>query len=78
MIVALDLSLASRFLHKHATYLFSTDPDLTAAIASEAEELREILSRDYARWLPMAGLHAMIVQRVREGWAEKEGEYERV
>jgi len=26
----------------------------------------------------MASLHSLIVQRVREGWPEKEGEYERV
>jgi hypothetical protein len=44
----------------------------------EAETLRVALATDFAKWLPMASLHAIIVQRVREGWPEKEGEYERV
>jgi hypothetical protein len=79
MIAALDISLASRFLFKESDRLSKVGQTHGAAMASEeAELLRVTLARDYARWLPMAGLHALIVQRVREGWPEKEGEYERV
>ena len=46
--------------------------------ADEAECLRQALCGEYSKWLPMANLHGLIVQRVREGWAEKEGEYERI
>ena len=79
MIVSLDISLAARFLNKESTRLATTGQLHGSRMASEeAEILRVILARDYARWLPMATLQALIVQRVREGWAEKEGEYERV
>ncbi len=79
MIVALDLSLASRFLYKESDRLAKTGQSAAAGMASEeAEILRIALGGDYAKWLPMASLHSLIVQRVREGWPEKEGEYERV
>lgn len=79
MIVALNISLASRFLFKEADRLAATmQPQAAALAAEEAEGLRTVLGKDCARWLPMASLHALIVQRVREGWPEKEGEYERV
>ena len=77
--VTLDLSLASRFLYKESNRLAEAGQSHLACMASEeAEMLRVTLARDYARFLPMASLHALIVQRVREGWPEKEGEYERV
>ncbi|WWD17875.1 hypothetical protein CI109_102319 [Kwoniella shandongensis] len=79
MLVALDISLASRFLFKEANRLISVGQAQAATFASEeAEILRTILAGPLGKWLPMAGLHSMIVQRVREGWPEKEGEYERV
>ncbi len=79
MIVAMDLSLASRFLYKESDRLAKNGHTSGAAMASEeAEILRVALAKDYSKWLPMASLHSLIVQRVREGWPEKEGEYERV
>lgn len=79
MIVALTISLASRFLFKEADRFQNLGEYANAAMAAdEAETLRQALSGDYAKWLPMASLHGLIVQRVREGWAEKEGEYERI
>jgi hypothetical protein len=79
MIVAFDISIAARFLNKESQRLTAAGQLPAAGMASgEAEILRTILGRDYARYLPMAGLHSLIIQRVREGWPEKEGEYERV
>ena len=79
MIVALDISLASRFLYKESDRLNKTGHSAGAAMAEEeAEILRVVLARDFSKWLPMANLHSLIIQRVREGWPEKEGEYERV
>jgi len=78
MIVALDISLASRFLYKEAMRLSQGGQPQAAMAAEEAEILRQCLGRDYGRWLPMASLHSLIVQRVREGWPEKDGEYERL
>ena len=79
MIVALDLSLAARFLNKEAQRLATNGHGYASKMASdEAELLRLVLARDCAKYLPLAGLHDLIVQRVREGWPEKEGEYERV
>ena len=79
MIVALDLSLVSRFLFKESDRLAkSGQPALAVMASDEAEILRVTLATDYAKWLPMASLHSLIIQRVREGWPEKEGEYERV
>lgn len=79
MIVALTISLSSRFLFKESDRLQSLgDFQSSAMAAEEAETLRQALAGDYSKWLPMASLHGLIVQRVREGWAEKEGEYERI
>ncbi|RXK42505.1 hypothetical protein M231_00059 [Tremella mesenterica] len=79
MIVALDISLACRFLYKEADRLSSAGQVQAASMAiEEADVLRGCLAGEYAKWLPMAQLHSLIVQRVREGWPEKEGEYERV
>ena len=79
MIVALDMSLASRFLYKEAGRLTAAGQMPAAAMATEeAESLRLHLAGEYGKWLPMASLHSMIVQRVKDGWSEKEGEYERV
>lgn len=79
MVVALNLSLAARFLNKEAQRLASSGSAHVANMAAEeAEILRVCLARDYCKYLPMASLHAMIVQRVKEGWPEKEGEFERV
>jgi hypothetical protein len=79
MIVALDISLAARFLNKEAQRLAANGHLGGSKMASdEAELLRVALARDFAKFLPMAGLHDLIIQRVREGWPEKEGEYERV
>ncbi|ORY32325.1 hypothetical protein BCR39DRAFT_464647 [Naematelia encephala] len=79
MVVALDLSLASRFLFKESDRLSKSNQHQAATMAAEeAEILKNALSTDYCRWLPMASLHGLIVQRVREGWAEKEGEFERI
>ncbi|GFZ43535.1 hypothetical protein JCM24511_01255 [Saitozyma sp. JCM 24511] len=79
LVAALDISLASRFLFKESDRLAKAGQSQAAAMAGdEAETLRVALARDLAKWLPMASLHAIIVQRVREGWPEKEGEYERV
>lgn len=77
--VALSISLCSRFLFKESDRLQTIGQHHGATLAAdEAETLRQALTGDYARWLPMASLHGLIVQRVREGWAEKEGEYERI
>lgn len=79
MIVALDISLASRFLFKESDRLRSAKQLHGAHMAEQdAEFLRQVLVGDASRWLPMASLHGLIVQRVREGWSEKEGEWERV
>jgi hypothetical protein len=79
VVAALDISLASRFLYKESDRLAKAGQSQAAAMAGdEAETLRVALATDFAKWLPMASLHAIIVQRVREGWPEKEGEYERV
>ena len=79
MIVASNLSLASRFLFKESDRLAKSGQNKGSAMArEEAEVLRVTLERDHAKWLSMASLHSLIVQRVREGWPEKEGEYERV
>jgi hypothetical protein len=79
MIVAIDTSLVARFLNKEAGRLACIgQPDAARRAARDAEVLRVALERDFAPWMPMAGLHAMIVQRVKDGWSEKEGEYERV
>lgn len=77
--VAINLSLAARLLHKEADRLRSINQNRAANMAAdEAETLRLALAGEFARWMPMAGLHALIVGRVRDGMAEKEGEYERV
>ena len=79
MVVSLDLSLAARFLNKESQRLAANGQAAASRMASdEAELLRVALARDQAKHLPMAKLHALIVQRVKEGWPEKEGEYERV
>ncbi|KAK8865941.1 hypothetical protein IAR55_001090 [Kwoniella newhampshirensis] len=79
MLVALDLSFASRFLFKETNRLMSIGQTQAAGYASEeAEMLCGILRGPYTRWLHIASLHSLIIQRVREGWSEKEGEYERV
>jgi hypothetical protein len=79
MIVALNFSLAARFLNKESDRLKSTNQHQAAQLAAEeAEMLRKVLSDDYAKWMDMARMHGIIVQRVRDGWSEKEGEYERV
>lgn len=79
MVVAINLSLVARMLYREADRLQTLGQILGAKMASdEAEYLRSTLAGDYARWMPMAGLQALIVGRVREGLAEKEGEYERV
>ncbi|WVQ97444.1 hypothetical protein IAU59_004557 [Kwoniella sp. CBS 9459] len=79
MIVVLDLSLCSRFLHKEADRLRLGGQTQTAQLASqEAEILRSCLAGPFAKFMPMAQLHSLIVQRVQEGWPEKEGEYERI
>jgi hypothetical protein len=48
------------------------------AAEREAAILHNALNDKIGRWMPMARLHGMIVQRVREGLPEKDGEYERV
>jgi hypothetical protein len=79
MTVGLDLSLCSRFLFKESERLSLHGAIGPAADAcQEAESLRQVLQGEYSRWMPMAHLHGLIVQRVRKGWSEKEGEYERV
>jgi hypothetical protein len=69
MMVAWNFSLAARFLNKHADY---------AGTKEEGPSQIQAKLNDWGKFLPMAGLHSMIIQRVKEGWAEKEGEYERV
>lgn len=79
MIVALTISLSSRFLYKESDRLQAQGDFQSATLAAEeGEKLRMALAGEYSKWLPMASLHGLIVQRVREGWAEKEGEYERM
>ncbi|OCF41763.1 hypothetical protein I317_04369 [Kwoniella heveanensis CBS 569] len=79
MIVVLDLSLCARFLHKEADRLRLCGQTQAAQCASdEAEILTTCLAGPFAKYMPMAQLHALIVQRVKEGWPEKEGEYERI
>lgn len=79
MTVALDLSLCSRFLFKESERLRILG-NMSAAMEAceEAESLRQALQGEYCRWMPMSHLHGLIVQRVRKGWSEKEGEYERI
>ena len=77
--VSLDFSLAARFLNKESSRLASIGHQQGAIeAAQEAEVLRAALANDVSKYMPMASLHAMIIQRVKEGWPEKEGEYERV
>ncbi|WVR05906.1 hypothetical protein IAU60_002932 [Kwoniella sp. DSM 27419] len=79
LVMALNISLSSRFLFKEAARLRLANQLPAAEMASEeAEILRACLSGAYAKYMPMSSLHGLIVQRVREGWPEKEGEYERV
>ena len=76
--VAINISLCSRFLVKESQRLQTQGDYSGAAVAmEEAEGLRQTLLGPYSKWLPMASVHAMVVERVRDGWAEKEGEYER-
>ena len=79
LIVSLDFSLTARFLNKESSRLDAAGywgPATDAA--QEAEVLRAALANDMSKWVPMASLHALIIQRVKEGWPEKEGEYERI
>jgi hypothetical protein len=79
MIVALNLSLAARFLNKESERLRASHQVAAAGLAQEeAEVLKRALSDDYSRWMDMARMQGIIVQRVKDGWSEKEGEYERV
>ncbi|WRT64168.1 uncharacterized protein IL334_001097 [Kwoniella shivajii] len=84
LIVALDLSLTSRFLFKESDRLLNmpqSNPDaarMASMASSEAEVLTQALVGPFDRFNPIAGMHSLIVQRVREGWPEKEGEYERI
>jgi hypothetical protein len=79
MIVALNMSLAARFLNKESDRLKASNQVQAAGFAAEdAEVLRRALSEDFAKSMEMARMHGIIVQRVRDGWSEKEGEYERV
>jgi hypothetical protein len=79
MVTVICLSLVARFLNKESTRLATVGQHVPASMAAEdAEVLRVVMERDISQWLPMAGLHALIVRRVKEGWPEKEGEYERV
>ncbi|OCF55433.1 hypothetical protein L486_06916 [Kwoniella mangroviensis CBS 10435] len=84
LVVALNLSLTSRFLFKESSRLLglpqtNTETNrMAAVIMADAEVLRQALSGTYNRYSPIAGMHSLIVQRVREGWPEKEGEYERI
>lgn len=79
LIIAIDMSLVARFLHKEASRLIQIGNDgLAMTINEEATSLQQSLKNDLSPWMPMAGLHSMIVERVRDGWPEKEGEYERV
>nr|XP_019049274.1 hypothetical protein I302_03056 [Kwoniella bestiolae CBS 10118]OCF28204.1 hypothetical protein I302_03056 [Kwoniella bestiolae CBS 10118] len=84
LVVALNLSLTSRFLFKESSRLLNLpQPNvdtnrIAAMISQDAEVLRQALNGNYNRFTPMAGMHSLIVQRVREGWPEKEGEYERI
>jgi hypothetical protein len=79
MLVAINISLVARLLHKESDRLQSIGQfDASRMAGEEAELLRETLAGDFARWMPMAELHGMVVARVSQGLAEKEGEYERV
>ena len=79
MVVVLNISLVARFLNKESQRLAANGQPAASSMASdEAEILRVALARDYTKYMPMSNLHALIVQRVKEGWSEKEGEYERV
>ncbi len=79
MIVAFNISLAARFLNKESTRLSMAGHEVPAKMASEeAEILRKILEGGYGKFLPMAKMHALIVLRVKEGYPDKEGEYERI
>lgn len=79
MITVICLSLVSRFLNNESARLAAIGQQTPAGLAADdAETLRVTLERDICPWLQMAGLHALIITRVKKGWAEKEGEYERV
>lgn len=77
--MVINLSLVARLLQKESDRLVTIGQNHAATMAAEeADMLSKALAGDYARWVPMAGLHALIVDRVKAGMAEKEGEYERV
>ncbi|WWC86277.1 uncharacterized protein L201_001150 [Kwoniella dendrophila CBS 6074] len=84
LLIALNLSLTSRFLFKESSRLLNSpqpSPEanhMASMASSEAEVLRQALNGIFNRFNPIAGMHSLIVQRVREGWPEKEGEYERI
>lgn len=79
MIVAINISLVARFLHKEAARLRALGQVQPAAMAeSDADALARVLQVDFGHWIPMAALHSLIVDRVKQGLPEKEGEYERV
>lgn len=80
LVVAIDISLAARFLYLEAARLQRTGcpPHIFAAAEGEAGVLHHALNDKIGKWMHMARLHGMIVQRVREGMPEKDGEYERL
>ncbi|WVQ82762.1 hypothetical protein IAT38_004894 [Cryptococcus sp. DSM 104549] len=79
ILVAQALSLASRLLTKEAASLhLSGQAQSAARMDADSELLRRCLEGPFDRFVKMAGVHSRIVQRVREGWTDKEGEYERV
>jgi hypothetical protein len=80
LVVTVDISLAARFLYLEAARLqrAGCPQHIVMAAEREAAILHNALNDKIGRWMPMARLHGMIVQRVREGLPEKDGEYERV
>lgn len=73
------MSLVARFLNKEGSRLLQrASESIALTITEEATFLQQALKNELSPWMPMAGLHSMIVERVRDGWPEKEGEYERV
>ncbi|WWC58693.1 uncharacterized protein I303_101237 [Kwoniella dejecticola CBS 10117] len=84
LVVALNLSLTARFLFKESTRLLNlaqpipNAAQMAAMASSEAEVLTQALAGPFNRFNPIAGMHSLIVDRVKEGWPEKEGEYERI
>lgn len=80
MMVAFSISLAARLLVKEAARFQATGALTAAAHAlADADILQNCLDGPFNRYMEVAGgMFSRIVDNVREGRTEKNGEYERV